>query len=381
MAVACPPRGQAPAPGVPEGRAGAGVPVPLETQSAQVQVAHGLTDLLDIAQRPNMPWPPPNTHVLLGPALGDLWPLPGAPNPLIVSDAGPLPTHGFWWTTLGELYLDVPGWVARIGARVLEAYIGSEPQFPGEVTAIPVVYRADLGANMRWIKTTFRGELGGGVEQFQFGINLGNPGNDPDLAESAAPALAEQLAAMVISSFTLPNVGNQPIGLMDSLSSDVVFTEVGVTQCTITQATAKDGTGGNLEQAYETAWFAYPVPSRPTGSGAAALPYEVATAITLQTDHRGPSGRGRIYLPPFTTGAMSAQGLYNPLYARGAAQCVGKLFDAIEENTPYLPVIVSKRRLILNRVTSVNVGMVPDSQRRRRRSQDEARLTEWLAAE
>jgi hypothetical protein len=58
-------------------------------------------------------------------------------------------------------------------------------------------------------------------------------------------------------------------------------------------------------------------------------------------------------------------------------QNIGAFFDAVVGATPYKPIVVSRRRLILNEVTSVNVGQVPDSQRRRRRSQDEARVLAW----
>lgn len=59
---------------------------------------------------------------------------------------------------------------------------------------------------------------------------------------------------------------------------------------------------------------------------------------------------------------------------------LGDFFDSVKADHDLVPVVVSKRRLILNEITNVLVGAVPDSQRRRRRSQDEARVITWTAS-
>lgn len=333
-----------------------------------------LDDMLATGGIPSSPWPPPGTHIeWVGPATVDDPIVGGALRLEVVADEDYLPADGFWWTTLGQLLLDRADWPDEFGPALLALYLTIRPDWAGGVAAIPVFYRGGEGVLMRWIKTTYRGTLGGGVEQFQFSINFGNPGADPTLAEADALPLAEQLAAI------FKTVVNHPTaGMMILCAPDVMFTEVGVTQLTQTDATGADGSGGNLEQSYETAWANYPATTEPVGlSGIVTLPYEVACAVTLQTDKRGPSGRGRVYLPPFSSAQMVAGGLFTSAGSALGGTVIGDYFDAVVAATPYVPIVVSRRRIVLNEVTSINVGRVPDSQRRRRRSQDEARVTVW----
>jgi hypothetical protein len=164
------------------------------------------------------------------------------------------------------------------------------------------------------------------------------------------------------------------------VSTDAVFTEVGVVEMTATTATDKFGKGGNAKQSYPTAWSAYLIGAQVIGGqSGACLPYEVACAVTLQTNKRGPSGRGRFYLPPFGINSMAAGGVYITAGIQATLNGCATWLEAIKANTPYVPVVVSPRQLVLNEIVSVDIGKVPDSQRRRRRSQDEARLTHILA--
>src|SRR4029453_2524292 len=48
------------------------------------------------------------------------------------------------------------------------------------------------------------------------------------------------------------------------------------------------------------------------GAGTAALPDEVAVVLTLRTANRGPSGRGRIYIPGFAQAAMQSGNVISP---------------------------------------------------------------------
>lgn len=344
------------------------------SQSATADVASGVRDLADIAA--SLPlgssWPPPGTHVVFDASPPQTWPLPGSTNPVIVSDGPTLPTDGFWWTTLGNLYLGYEARLGAIGATVLERYLALVPSFTGEAASIPVTWRAGERVTMRWLRVTMRGTLAG-TEQFQHKIDIGSPGSDPDIDEAAALALAEQLSGFWQTAWQ-PNTSSWPL--------DVRYRETGVVQLTATQATNAQGEGGNVSESYSTQWFPYLVANRSMegSSTSPSLPYEVACAVTLQTDHRGPSGRGRLYMPPFATNAMTTGGRFNQGIANGAGTCVGQFLDLVDSGTPYVGVCVSERRLILNPITSINVGGVPDSQRRRRRSQDEARATVWQAA-
>jgi hypothetical protein len=226
---------------------------------------------------------------------------------------------------------------------------------------------------MRWIRSTFRGTLGGGVEQFQFKLDWGNPGNDPTITEAEAFALAQQLGGIMATQF---NVGTNAI--LKLCSPDVQFTEVGVVEMTQTDPTDSSGGGGNLEQSYGTAWWAWPGVTGPKGTGTgSSLPWEVSCAVTLQTNTRGPRGRGRIYLPPFATLALQSGGKWFGAVPNDVSAQVGAFLAAVDAATPYVPVVVSRRAIQLHEITSVNCGFIPDSQRRRRRNQDEARVTGW----
>lgn len=323
-------------------------------------------------------WPPPGMH-RVGDPEGVLNPpldLPGTIRVELAGDTSGQQAGGLWWATLLEVVAGDLGLIEKLLARLIAGGLGVPTGGISALANMPIAYEEGKLGVMRWIKTTVRGELGGGVEAFQFGLNLGNPGDDPDLSEADALTLSGTLATAWADAWN----DHTPISLQAACSSDVTMTEVGVTSLTQTTATASDGTGGNLEQAYETAWTAYTVGSEPTGTnGVSSLPYEVSCAVTLQTDHRGPSGRGRIYCPPMAVAAMAPAGVFNAGYADACAFAISDYIDNIKAATPYVPVIVSRRRIILNEVTSINVGQVPDSQRRRRRSQDEARRVTWTS--
>jgi len=81
-------------------------------------------------------------------------------------------------------------------------------------------------------------------------------------------------------------------------------------------------------------------------------------------------------MPPFYTGAMANAGMFNAT-CETVGTAFGNFVDGVKTETGLLPVVVSPRRQILNEVTSINVGHVPDSQRRRRKSQAEARTVVW----
>lgn len=331
-----------------------------------------LGDLDDIALHPLSDWPPPGTHIgpagwdtvepsypLLSDGVGD-----GTLSLQIIADDGGLPDSGFWWTTIGALLSPIPNWAEKYGARLAQLVLELDLGPVSDLALIPVVWRAGERLIMRWLSSTYRGSLGGTVEEFQFKIDFGNPGADPDLSEAGAATLAEQLAGLWATAW-----GAGPA----AWPATVKFTEIGVVQKEETSATDKDGKGGNLSQSYGTAWYMYPSGTVVSGSsGANPLPFEVATAVTLQTNHRGPSGRGRLYLPPTHINSMAAGGIYTNEFVVSCNSLIALYLEAVILATPYVPVVVSRRRLILNEIVSVACGQVPDSQRRRRRSQSEA---------
>jgi hypothetical protein len=280
---------------------------------------------------------------------------------------------GDWYvTTLGDVITDqhwnlvevLAYFAPKIAKEVIDTIV--------QLGDWPVIYEVGKVDRMRWLKCSIAGKLGA-TEAFVHTINFGKPGNDPTTTEAESLALAEAFAGYWATAVS--DTGATKLSW--ALPAEVVYTEVGVTECEQTSSTAADGTGGNLSQSFPTTWYAWPNGAGPTVGEGLSLPYEVACAVTFQTAKRGPSGRGRIYLPPFKTGQMGADGKYQAGAPAAGARSVGLFFDAVKAGHDLVPLVVSRRRLVLNEVTSINVGIIPDAQRRRRRSQDEARVTIW----
>ncbi len=312
--------------------------------------------------------PPPGTELVFPGPLGPL-----VDMPYVVGEPSAGAPGDKWWATLGQISLPLGGlaggWIARMagaaGVAIRSTFIAED---------IPVVFDQG-GSVMKWIASTIRGSLAG-IEQFQFGLNWGNPGSDPDLDDAALLTFATTLRDTLQSTLATSYASIAPLS---TLGPSVKFEEVGAVMKTQTSATAKDGTGGNLEQGGTTQWAAYPTAGRPTGgSSSITLPFEVSCALTLHTDMRGPSGRGRIYLPPFGVGYLQEGGKFTTATCQCWGLWAGGLFTAMTTATSHVPVVVSRRRLVLHEIKSVTTGVIPDSQRRRRRSQDEAPVAGWV---
>ncbi len=118
-----------------------------------------------------------------------------------------------------------------------------------------------------------------------------------------------------------------------------------------------------------------------------ALPFEVACALTLRTAAQqtgGPShgrrNRGRAYLGGFSVAALSAStpGTFDTSMIRGMAQQFGTyLFHNLVLNSTYMPVVVTQAGMTTHEVTYIEVGAIPDSQRRRRNAQVEGYYKAW----
>lgn len=233
---------------------------------------------------------------------------------------------------------------------------------------------------MRWIKTIYAGTLGAG-EQFQHQINFGHPGADPDPTEAECVALASYFATKWAAFLASTPAGLGGVPVTSMFSPEVKYTKVGIVKETQTDGTSSDGSGGNLEQAFPTAWAQINGTTGIAGSatGTHSLPYEVACAVSLHTDHVGPSGRGRTYFPPFYIGMMADGGNFVLGQVTGLGLALGGFFEAVEDDSDLMPVVVSRRRIILNEVRHITVGIVPDSQRRRRWAMPENPVTAWSA--
>lgn len=336
------------------------------------------------SQYPRLADPSDIPRLLSGDRVSHTWPPPGTqelrlafPEPWVLITGTPTEGEpGDWYVTdLAHVALALDSTVTQVLGWLSRSFTGPIAQFVSAAGQWPVIYEVGSGNVMRYLKATHRGTLGT-TEQFQFQLCWGVPGNDPDKTEAEALVIAGQMRDNFATQWVRTNRGQL---WKDAYSADVKFTEVGVVQETINTAVNADGTGGDLEQDYATQWAAFAPGAIPTGVGTASLPYEVACAVSLQTAHRGPSGRGRIYLPPFASTRMSTGGLFDTTWTADQCLHLGDYINLVKGATNLVPLVVSKRRKILNEVTALAVGRVPDSQRRRRRSQDEARTVGWTA--
>jgi hypothetical protein len=325
-------------------------------------------------------------RLALGTDVSHTWPPPGCtvvpvahPEPwgLVVGDFEALPAGEWYVTTLANFVLALPATAAGILARAAIELASLDNLYAGVLGQWPVIFSPIEGRTMRWIKSTIRGTLGA-VEQFQFGINWGNPGDDPDLDAAGCQAFAASLAAKWHTVLADTTLGTGGAAWKSQFPGDVHYSEVGVCVCTQTDATAADGSGGNLSQEDPTEWA--PINGITGDSGTSAsksLPYEVSACVTLHTNHRGPSGRGRIYMPPNDVVAMDVGGVFDAGHVTACGKAIGKLAEAVTADEGYVPVVVSRRRIILNEVVAISCGIVPDSQRRRRWAQLEAPISAW----
>ena len=117
-------------------------------------------------------------------------------------------------------------------------------------------------------------------------------------------------------------------------------------------------------------------PVRFTGAGnIPKFPYQVACAVSLETGQRGGSKRGRIYLPvPIVS--MEGDGQFTLLDATGIRDRFGVFVNNLNNGpgvtAPEPRVTIASVKGFNTDVTSVRVGRVLDTVRRRRRSLPEA---------
>lgn len=309
-------------------------------------------------------------------------PLSGLRLPFYVTGVSDYPDPDDWsHTTLGafiaEVGLNHAAWVARL-ASIFDATVG---RIVSLIDQWPVIVKGTgEGNEMRWVKSTVKGTLGG-VEDFQFSVNFSKPGADPNPDAAALAALGVSLNAKFVAALSANDalLGNVPRSRC--FSPDVKFTAFGAALLTITEAKDKDGGGGNLSQDGETQWSLINGVTGIVGTTTEhSLPYEVATCVTMHTDHAGPSGRGRVYLPPPSINALDTGGKYLANQVVGAAHILSAWFTAVIAGADdVVPVVVSQRRLFYTPISQVTVGIIPDSQRRRRWSQLESPQVAWTA--
>jgi hypothetical protein len=252
---------------------------------------------------------------------------------------------------------------------------------PPPVPNARYIYRADpppeghVMATVPLFRCTVHATLTGGEEAanvLHF-IDLGAPANSRDVAGCLAVGAKVLTAWQAFLAAVVP----APIGTVAGFYPDSArFDEVRVAAISITSP-APVVNGKPHPVNYDVATQFVPFPAGGNTLGGASLPYEVACVMSLGTGQRGKSHRGRTYLGPVAMNSMpftaGSQGTYVPAIvdAVGAAFWT-HIVTALAAAPSLQLVVASIKNATVLPVTAVRVGTVPDSQRRRRKSQAEA---------
>jgi hypothetical protein len=102
------------------------------------------------------------------------------------------------------------------------------------------------------------------------------------------------------------------------------------------------------------------------------MPLQIALSISLNTALRGPTRRGRIFLPAPGFGTLTASGLIVNTAAQAIATGMKNFLDAINAEPQLGRVVIASSAGYLTNVTGVRVGVVPDTIRSRREKLSEA---------
>jgi hypothetical protein len=213
--------------------------------------------------------------------------------------------------------------------------------------------------------------------------------------QTATAALAASLAGLWKTWFTTAQSNVTP-ALM--FSPSLVYDEVRA--CVISYDTPTNNPREGHPTIVPTQVSAIATPCAGTSSQSSdkQLPNEVAVCLTLLTTGRGRSKRGRVYFGGLTTdflagGSGVGSGLFNPNRCGDLGLSYGlNWVDMLHTTTDYDMVIASTRAHEGNStandwsapsalgVAGVKVGRVPDSQRRRRKAQQELPALAWGTA-
>jgi hypothetical protein len=238
---------------------------------------------------------------------------------------------------------------------------------------------------MRWIHCTVHGKVGTG-EEVAHTFNLRTqPAPDIDQSPAQLTTLAGQIRDRWQAFLTTALPGGLP-AVQNYLSGNLTYDEVRVAY--LEQLAPGINKKGEHDPAKRPNWIVKtqyasfnPATAKGTGQVANDLPWEVAMCMTLNSNVRGRSFRGRSYLGPLSNGIMDPNGLLRPAIANGIAGAFGSVFVAgVNANTGAQFQVISRTHLSAAPIQGVRVGVVPDSQRRRRRSQLEAYTQVWGTA-
>lgn len=108
-----------------------------------------------------------------------------------------------------------------------------------------------------------------------------------------------------------------------------------------------------------------------TGTINTSTPLQITQAVTLDTARRGPTGRGRFYLPAPDTGIETQARVFSTTVTQTLADSAAMFISALNAIPEFQDVVIASSKGYLSPVTHVRVGRVPDTMRSRRRSMDE----------
>lgn len=113
-----------------------------------------------------------------------------------------------------------------------------------------------------------------------------------------------------------------------------------------------------------------------TGSAASCMPAQLAVCVSLRSALAGKSQNGRYYLPSPIFSAYSSVALLTSTTQGVLTTALAAAHSAEISSDPSVTVVIYSRKLrALTTVLSLNVGNIPDVQRRRRNGQTEARVS------
>lgn len=247
----------------------------------------------------------------------------------------------------------------------------------GWTTPLPNAPVADpVGAPMRWIHATVNAKLGDN-ETLTHTLNFRTaPAPDVDQDQAAIQTFADQLRdhwAAFINSATAPEV---PVKTL--LGTHLVYQDV---TAAYLEQTAPAVIGTETVKGRPRKTFTYPRPAylvptqystfAPGVAGTSTdqpLPFEVACCVSLNTGLRGPRNRGRLYLGGLTSLIMGGNGNFGGAAVGTINRAFATFVHNMNTDTGARLHVVSRAYATSVGVNGVQVGIVPDSQRRRRRS-------------
>jgi hypothetical protein len=148
----------------------------------------------------------------------------------------------------------------------------------------------------------------------------------------------------------------------------LVPTTIGLDEIVLDQL---NGIGRNVEQ--------FRTPLSLDGTDASdVLPFQCSVAVSTRTDLPTRAGRGRFFLPPFGLDTAVA-GLFDGTAAAQVARAAKAMVDHINAGTTFGCVVYHRASNDGDFITSVDVGNVFDTQRRRRNQITETRVAATIA--